>query len=213
MKCFGNKNTFAIEYRIKEPPDGIKPSWDDWGCIYFWVNGKNLFAFKNNKPADTYHWYLYFLVQWFCENLHFIMDENDFPANIRGENSLQINENFDAVLNQYDDESDEWLDMANIIFEWNSRHWILNAYGGSFLPNLYMRATRDKVEIQWENHDLWTQEQVELLYERGLEYVDRSDFFCSVSDFCKELLTFFETKKDLKKLRVSLEKAIKKYNL
>jgi len=73
MKLLDHKNTFAIEYELKPMSPGIDPACNDWGSVYFWVNGRNLFAFENGVPGDTYHWYLFFLVRWFCENLSFIM--------------------------------------------------------------------------------------------------------------------------------------------
>jgi hypothetical protein len=209
MKQFGHKNTFAIEYELKSMPPGMSTAWDDWGAVYFWVNGRNLFAFKNGMPGDTYHWHLFYLVRWFSESLNFIMDENDFPDNIRGWNSFEMLNNLHLLKEQYDEDDEEYWTLHDIIFNWHEKHGIIAAYGGSFLPDMYLRAVNGKIEIQWDNFTRYENREVKLLYKKGLEYVNRKEFGMAIIGFCNAVLDHLEITQPLEDLRESLRQLIK----
>ncbi len=176
---FGNKNTFAIECQMlygNELPE-------DWGSIYFWVNGKNLFAFKDNKPADTYHWYIYMFSRWLCEGLPKIMTEDDFPIHINAKNAFEFVDELDNLLDGLNKDTDEYKILSNASFDWSSNRCFFISRGGSFAPIMYIRAYKNKIEIAWENKDIYPEEEVEFLNFEGLEYVSRKDFFCASIQF------------------------------
>lgn len=211
MKLFGNKNKFAIEFEIKPMPEGMDTAWDDWGCVYFWVNGKNVFAYENTTPYDTYNWHLFYLVRWFCDNLNFIMDENDLPYGINGNTSFEILDNFEIFQEQFDEESEEYSTLHDILLDWDDRRRICEASGASFLPDMFIRATNGKIEIQWDNFVCYESRGIKFLYKAGLEYVNQHDFFNVVTSFCKELLDHLEIQHPLEDLRASLEKTIHQF--
>ena len=188
---FGNKKTFAIECHMlygDEFPE-------DWGSIYFWVNGKNLFAFKDNKPSDTYHWYIYMFSRWLCEGLPKIMAEDDFPIHINANNAFEFVDEVDNFLNRLNKDTEEYKILSNASFDWTNNHCFFISRGGSFAPIMYVRASKKKIEIAWENKDIYPEEEVEFLNLEGVEYVSREDFFNASVEFLKYYCSLPEKQK------------------
>ena len=148
MKSFGTRNTFSIEYQlIGNPYDNeVGLQRDSWGLIYFWVNNKNIFQFKDNVPCETYQWNLCHLVSWFSERINTIMKEAPFPLPVVGNNSIELMEKCEEFDSDNDDEYYKWHQKW---YSWNERHGFSAETDGSLLPNAYFRRVIDNIEISW----------------------------------------------------------------
>jgi hypothetical protein len=227
MKEFGNKNTFAIQChpyleQYKDDPDAVtRPEdYEEWASVYFWVNGKNIFEFKDYGPNATYSYDISILVEFFCRNLIYHITDDPFPVNTTSKIGAEmINETL--LVEEPDDDIKKWakVDWENVDIEiydkidmWNYHHGMLNNSGGSFLPDLYICKTKNKIEISWQNDFPHENENGEFYfkYQKGVEYVDIKIYRDTVAGFCLDYLNQFKDKypEALNKQRIELQKAI-----
>lgn len=217
MIKFGIQDEFEIwvdyEYiQNKDDPDYLKSlvhvEHKMWGSIYFWVNKKNIFAFKGYGPEATYTFNVKILVEYFCENLQFILIDDPFPKQTIAKYPAEMMDEVSLVeLPDNDVHKYASVDWDNVdselydnIDEWNFKHGLIPNNDGSFFPEAYFRKIADKIEISWSNIEPIDTAQGELYfeYDKGAEYVDMRLFRDTVSQFCFDFLErFYDTYPDL----------------
>lgn len=213
MKLFGNKEEFAITYdsdleRYADDIDVIQNPNEYLlgGSVCFWVKGKNLFAFKDCGPDATYGYYnLFALVDFLTDYLVFHITETPFPIITKATNAIDMIEETALVKNDVEDELKACaeIDWDNVdmeerekVDEWiDYRSFSINN-GGTFLPNVYLRKVKDKIEISWHNRHPHSngEEKFYMLYTKGVEYVDAKLYKDVVVQFC---LTYIQNIKKI----------------
>ena len=99
-----------------------------------------------------------------------------------------------------DDEFDEWFEKRQ---EWYFRHsWYANR-GGSYLPDILFRRVDNKIELEWDNSDLY--EGINFINCKGTYYLDIL-FFQEVidsfiEDYFKQISLFPKGDEIIKKLK------------
>ena len=108
MKKFGDSNKFGIQYSFLENPFNEKGVFgESWGEFKLFINGSDICEYLEEKESKTYTWNLYFIIEWLCENLEFILGYDDFPLPVKGENILEL---VDAANNfEIEDELEEYF--------------------------------------------------------------------------------------------------------
>jgi len=162
---------------------------DSWGLMRFWVNGKNIFRYKNNVPAESYHWNLSHIASWFSERIGIIMAAEPFPLLVKGKNSIELMEQCEKFDSEDSDEYDRWHEIR---FEWNEKHGFIAERDGSLLPMTYFRKVKDQIEIAWDNRDLYDNQNVEFFYLVGVELIDAEVFYKVILDFLNSFFKTFE---------------------
>lgn len=172
---YGSKSTFAIEYEKENNEE----------CTFeMWVDGKPICCFTRNGEFQKYRWNLSSLVEWFEQNIEYIITEREFPLLIKADSSID----FYVKSSEFDTDDmeafDRWFDIRQ---EWYFHHsWFINR-DGSFLPDVFFRVVGEKVEIEWDN--TYTYEDIIFKFPKGLFYVDKQDF-------CNTLYRFLNSYKE-----------------
>ncbi len=227
MEKFGDKNKFAIwvDYYFitykNDPVIELEPiRYGMGGRVHCWVNGKNIFAFRDCGPDATYGFDLNVLVQFFSEYLYYHITEDPFPVKTKATNGYDMMEEVQLVEGLDDDLTKllyvDWdnvdMDLRNEIHYWNVRHGFLTNRGGSFLPDCYMRKHGNQIEFSWGNKYPHESEDGEFYFQhmQGLEYVDIKLYKEVVIAFCQDFLMKFDGKypKILQEYKDNLQKAI-----
>jgi len=212
MISFGNKNDFCIDYigfldNYKDDPVVLAHPEDFifGGCIFFWVNGKNLFEFKDCEPNTTYgFWDLTILTDFFCNNLLYHITDDPFPAKTVSSNAWDMFEEYKLVEGE-DNDIEKYLEvnwdnvdteLHSKIDAWNNRHGFIANRGGSFLPDAFIRKVNDKVEISWRNNFSYKNENGQLYFkhDKGVEYIDIKTYREVVTKFCLEYISRIKEK-------------------
>lgn len=146
----GDINKFAIQYILMPNPyDERGVIGQSWGRLDLWVSGKNLCQYKVGDTVNVYIWNLFYVIEWFCENLHHILGYDPFPLPVKGENTLELIQKADTFDIDEEDENYLWHHAKRT---WIFRHtWFPNR-GGSRLPSVYFRRVGENIEIAWNNN-------------------------------------------------------------
>ncbi|WP_411349025.1 hypothetical protein [Paenibacillus sp. WLX2291] len=188
MKIFGERSTFSIEYEFKTNPfDEQGLNGKSWGVFRFWVAGKDICMFYKNNRQHQYEWNLIYIVEWMIQNIHIILDEEEFPLPVQGEHTLELLNHSLEFDSANEEEFERWFDIKQ---DWEFSHSWFSGRGGSYLPVIYFRRVNDQIEVCWDNEDAYNN-QVTFLSLKGLEYIPvgifESVFTGFIEDFLKEL--------------------------
>lgn len=168
---YGNKDIFAIEYEKED---------NDEYFFEMWINKKPICCFTRNGKFQKFKWNLDSLVEWFENNIKYIIKEEKFPLLINAESSIDFYNKSSEFDSDDMDEFDRWYDIRQ---EWYFHHsWFINR-DGAFLPDVFFRAVNEKIEIEWDNID--TYEEIIYKFPKGLFYVDKKEFSDTLFSFIK----------------------------
>lgn len=206
MLSFGKKSQFEIHYLpyseiFKDDPD-LTENPNDYvlgGVISFWMNNKNIFAYKDNSPNSTYDYFdLSYLVEFFCLNLHYHITNDPFPVQTKSKIGREMMEETKLVEGPDNDITKylgvNWDAIDREIYKkidiWNIHHGFLSNSAGTFLPDGYFQKVDNKLEFSWKNEFPFESESglVYALHEEGVEYVDLKLYRDTVVNFCLEFL-------------------------
>lgn len=227
MISFGEKNKFQIQYwPFIEQYNGHQDVIDNpnnyalGGSVFCWVNGKNIFAYKDLGPEATYTFFdLTILLKLFCDYLLYHVTDDPFPIQTKAKVGRAMMDEIKLV--EGEDEIDKYhhVDWDNVndelyskIDAWKYKHGLLINSGGTFLPNAYIQKVDNKVEISWRNDFAFRSPKGEFYaqYKEGVEYVELKLYRDVIAEFCFELLNrmqnIYPAKAD--ELRINLQKAI-----
>lgn len=227
MKSFGNKSIFSIEYNTYPEmyPDDEEIISDinkylAYGCIYFWVNGRNIFLFKGFGSDGTYTADLCIFAEFMCKRLVCYLSNDPFPVKTKATTGAAMFEEM-RLIKYSENEVQECLefDWSKVdmsiyrqIDNWNLNHGFLVHRGGTFLPCVFIRNMDNQIEISWDNNFSYDIEEGKLFFEykEGVEYIDIKVFKEVVVAFCLDIIKLYEDKypQAAKRDRDNLQKAI-----
>lgn len=227
MERFGDKEKFAIwvDYYFitykDDPVIELEPiRYGMGGDVYCWLNGKNIFEFRDCGPDATYGFDLNVLIRFFVNNLYYHITEDPFPVKTKATNGYDMMEEVQLVEGLDDDLTKlldvDWdnvdMELRNEIDYWNVRHGFLTNRGGSFLPDCYIRKYNNTIEFSWTHTTPHRSTEGEFYFQhmQGLEYVDINSYKEVIVSFCQNFFEKFEVKhpKIISEYKEKLQKAI-----
>jgi len=191
MRCiflgiYGDKNIFAIQYEFEENPFHENGLIDEtWGSFKLFVHGKDLCQYERENIVMTFQWNLLYIVEWFSENLKYILSDKPFPLPVEGKNSLELIDNCLLFDSDNDDEFDAWFDKKQ---EWEFQHSWFSSRGGSFLPDVFFRRVNGNIEVAWNNESTYSSEGIIFIHSNGIEYISIEMFNHTVKCFIENFL-------------------------
>lgn len=186
LRTFGDKNIFAIQYEFKVNPfNETSLTGETWGKFEMFVNGIDICRYKRVDSVTSYQWNLIYVVEWFSENLKYILRDEPFPLPVKGQHSLQLLDNCLLFESDDDDEFDAWFDTKQ---EWEFKHSWFSNRAGSFLPDVYFRRVNKEIEIAWNNESTFSSEGISFINPIGIEYVPLEIFEFTIKNFIEDFL-------------------------
>lgn len=141
----GPKIRLKVEFdRDPDSGQGVDPDMAaSWGGFQLWSGEDNLCQYLAcGHVADTTHWYLLPLLEWFVENWDRIFHESRIPEGIKTERTAR-----ESWL-----ESDP-LDLdgpkAAAAESWWHGHALRSAAHGGIFPDVFMRRRINALEVSW----------------------------------------------------------------
>ena len=188
---FGDKEKLAIEYEFLPNPNlESRLLSDTWGIFKFWINGVEICQYMQEELICDYNWNLYYIVEWFCEKLEYIMGYDPFPLPVNGNNVLELIENADNFESNDNCEIDLWYGAKS---RWIFNHCWFSNRDGSILPCVYFRRIEKTIEISWDNA-FWMSEGKFFLTQNGVFYISYLLFKQIVFDFLNSIIAELELK-------------------
>ena len=184
MKYFGNKETFAILYELKESPFNESGKNDSaWGELQMWVHNNSVCTFSMDNKIREYEWDLSFIVEWLCKNISYILEESSFPLPCEGDNAIALYNNSGDFDSDDDNEFDLWFEKRQ---DWYFKHSWYSNNGGAYLADVIFRRVNNTIEIAWDNTELYN--NIKYVYPKGVCYIPVELFKIVVEDFIKEFM-------------------------
>lgn len=185
MKCFGDKDVFAVSYELKESPFNELEINDSttWGVFQMWVHNKSVCTFSMGDKVREYEWDLIFIVEWLCKNKDNILNETQFPLPSEGNNSIELYKHSGNFDSDDDDEFDSWFEKRQ---DWYFNHSWYSNNGGSYLADVIFRRVGDTIEIAWDNIELHS--EVNYINPKGVYYVPLKLFQDVVDNFIEDFM-------------------------
>ena len=186
MKLFGCKGIFAIEYILTNSNFGEKGILgESWGQLRLWVNGNDICEYERNEEKHLYEYNLIYIIEWFHENLKYILNNDPITLPVAGQNSLEIYKNSGEYDTEDDEEFNRWFEIRQ---EWYSRHnWFWNG-SGSFLPDVFFRKVIDNIEIAWDNKETHRESMIEFVNPYGICYIPQNEFQAVMCNFLTHII-------------------------
>jgi len=171
MRIFGNKKEFAIEYEL-----------DNFSKAEFklYLDSKSICAFKRNNIIYEFKWDIRELVDWLELNLNYVLSEEGFPLPVEGNTAVELYQNSGEFDSEDDDTFDSWYEKRQ---DWSFRHSWYSSRAGGYLADVYFRKVGDKIEISWDNCNLY--DNIEFLNPVGLCYIELKQFKGIIENFIK----------------------------
>lgn len=184
VKMFGDINNFAIEYKLKcNPFNEIGLIGDTWGELKLWINGKDICGYERNQEEIVYESNLIYIVEWFCENLQFLLREDLINLPVEGATAIELYNNSVNLKSDDEEVMDKWFEERQ---DWYSRHnWYWNR-SGSFLPEIFFRRKGNNIEIAWNNVETYKEKGIEFSNPIGIKFVETDVFHKIIIEFLNE---------------------------
>lgn len=217
--CIGRENSSEFQKAVSLCPDN-----NFWGVMYFWVNGKNIFAYDDPDPKATYTYILIHVFEFFCSYMKDHIRDDPFPVKTESLNASEMNDETSLVALPDNDIAKildiDWdnvdMKLREQIDLWKFHHWILPHSGGSFLPNVFFRKLEANIEVSWKNEEPFESRQGEffLKYRKGVEYIDINQYVKVISEFCNDFIERFSHvyPELIAENKQALDDALKKFN-
>jgi len=190
---FGIKNKFEIQYNLV-PNQGEGIFCESWGSFKMLVNGVDICEYTDYENTKDYTWNLYFIIEWLCEKMQYIIGYDPFPLPIQADTVTNLIEKANEFVTDDDVEEYLWFQAKSL---WTSKHSWFSNRGGSVLTNTYFRRVDEQVEISWCN-DFWFEKGIKFVNPRGCFIMPKSEFKKVIFDFLKNILNELETKTSCK---------------
>ena len=167
----GEKSDFAIEYEFA-------PNFSEktYGYISLWIQGENLCRYNGDRQ---YEGDLYYIIDWFCGKIEYILGYDLFPLPVAGDNTLELIEKADKFESDIMLEFDLWYAAKS---RWILNHCWFVARGCAVLPCVYFRRVEDFIEIAWDN-EFWEQSNIIFESPKGIYLVNFEIFTRVISIF------------------------------
>ena len=151
------------------------------GHFSMWVNGCNLCSYNEHL---NYEGDLYYLIDWFCEKLPYIIGYDNFPLPVKGDNTLELIENANKFKSEIDLEIDLWFEAKS---RWIFNHGWFSARGGAVLPYVYFRRKGNLIEISWNNL-YWQNAGIDFKTKVGVQEIEVEIFIEILKEFLIEII-------------------------
>ncbi|WP_368087120.1 DUF5984 family protein [Paenibacillus sp. cl6col] len=186
LRSFGDKDTFSIQYEFGENPfNESSLTGETWGRFELYVHGVDICQYKRQNNLTIYQWNLIYIVEWFSENLKYILSDVPFPLPVEGQHSLELLDNCLLFESDDDNEFDAWFDTKQ---EWEFKHSWFSNRAGSFLPEVFFRRVNDELEIAWNNESTYSSEGISFMNPTGIVYLPISIFESTIKNFIEDFL-------------------------
>lgn len=179
MKIFGEKCTFAIEYEFE-----VQKSKDTRGYIRLWVKNNNICAYNQSQQCNVD---LYYIVEWFCEKIEYILGYDAFPLPVNGNTSLDLLETANNFESNDILELDLWFDAKS---RWRFNHCWFAARGGAVLPCVYFRRVDKFIEISWDN-TFWEEQGIVFSSQNSYYQINFIEFTNTITNFLLSVIEDF----------------------
>ncbi len=186
MKEFGEPSVFSIQYSLKKNPyNEVGVLGESWGELKLWVRGKELCGFCRDSKNLQYTANLIYIIEWLCENLESVFEDDPLNLPVEGDNSLELYKNSLKLKADNELEQDLWFEIRQ---DWFSRHnWFWNR-GGSFLAEVFFRKVEKHIEIAWDNRNTFREEGISFNNPEGIQYVPLKMFQDVIFSFLQNIL-------------------------
>lgn len=211
MKIFSDSKQLVIKYTLKPNPYNEKGFLgESWGQFELWVGEKDVCKLRNGQGIRSYEANLIYIVEWLCENLQYILSDDQLALPVEGSNVIELYNKSIELETDDETEIDNWFEIRQ---EWYSRHnWFWNK-GGSFLPEVFFRKVKDSIEIVWDNVETYKDRGVEFINSKGIQYVPIVEFknviCCFLVDIIEAFITRIPENAELKEMKAKIEMLIK----
>ncbi|MCG7410897.1 hypothetical protein MH117_26295 [Paenibacillus sp. ACRRX] len=158
---------------------------ETWGRFELFIHGGDICQYKRENSVNIYQWNLIYIVEWFSENLKYILNDELFPLPVEGRNALEILNNCMLFESDHDDEFDAWFDTKQ---EWEFKHSWFSNRAGSFLPDVFFRRVNGELEIAWDNESTYSSEGVTFINPTGTVYLPLNIFESTIKNFIEDFL-------------------------
>lgn len=196
MKYFGNKETFAISYELKESPfNDSGKNEPAWGEFQMWVNNNSVCTYSMNGIIREYEWDLSLIVEWFCKNKNYILGESPFPLLCEGYNAIELYKNSGDFDSDDDNEFDSWFEKRQ---DWYFNHSWYSNNGGSYLADVIFRRVNNTIEIAWDNTELYN--NIKYTNPKGVCYIPVELFQIVVDGFIEAFMLEISKSEEGKRL-------------
>lgn len=149
----GDTSAFALKLTLAKDPDGGVGASDaeaaSWGSFELWVEGENLCRHEETgEYVEAVHWYVLPLIEWLIDNWDPLFHEEKppvLPQGGAGTAEILWRTRFPKPALSPEAASEHerrWGD-------WWSRHCLLAARAGGPFPNVFLRRSRDSLEVSW----------------------------------------------------------------
>lgn len=167
MSLFGDKNSFAMEV-----------SKDKYAYqLSLFIEGKDILQFEIKGGVYPHRWSDFDdIIEWFEENMEHILSEEPLSIMVSGNSTVE------RYKNCY--KSELKISEAEMLSDWSFRHSWFSAREGAFLAGVIFQNVNEKVEISWDNTELFKQEGVRYIFPKGRYEIDKEQFEKIVEEFC-----------------------------
>nr|WP_289356257.1 DUF5984 family protein [Paenibacillus sp. S-12] len=175
-----------MQYEFGENPfNESSLTGETWGRFELFVQGVDICQYKRQNSVTIYQWNLIYIVEWFSENLKYILSDVPFPLPVEGQHSLELLDNCLLFESDDDNEFDAWFDTKQ---EWEFKHSWFSNRAGSFLPEVFFRRVNDELEIAWNNESTYSSEGISFMNPTGIVYLPISIFESTIKNFIEDFL-------------------------
>lgn len=160
MKIFGDRSVFSLEYELKPYIELTEFN----SC----VNKKSLSQFIRRGKLCTFKGDISDLVEWFEDNLYYILNENDFPFPTHAKTGIDFSNTKSSSLPDGVDFDEFYEDLE----KWNSKHCWYAASAGAISSDACFRKVGKKIEISWDSSNMNHFEELTFINSAGISYID-----------------------------------------
>ena len=154
------------------------------------IDGINIMEYNYNGEIRTTTWESFGFIDYFIDNLHYIMVDDPYPFDSNQRNGIQMTRNsgvsfdWEKIENGDKEEMAKLEESSELLDSWVQKHNWFYYRDAVFIPDVTFRRVNDKIEISWDNNELFDDEEVYYVNKAGCVFVDM-DLFESV---IKELI-------------------------
>ena len=170
----------------------LKKKEDGFIEISMFVQNKNIMEYKYNDEIRTTTWDDLGIVDFFVYNLHYIMKEDKYPFDNDDLIGIEFTRNSNPPVDwdKYDADDEEELQKvekyALILDSWVEKHNWSYYSNGAYIPDVTFRTKNNKIEISWNNNDLYEEDGVTYTYKEGYVYIDPITFETVIKELILE---------------------------
>lgn len=166
----------------------LEKTEDDLLSISMYIDNKNImeYTYQNSKRTTT--WEKIGIIDFFIKNLHNIMKEDKYPYGDDEIIGIEFTRNSNPPINWDKFEADDQDEMqkaeeyASKLDSWVQKHNWMYYNEGAYIPDVTFRNKNNKIEISWNNNDLFEDNDISYTSKEGCIYIDPNTFETIIKD-------------------------------